>query len=148
GDERDPMEVLRIAARSLPRAEVERVDERLTRAELIAVEAAEPTAGMTDLIATSRRAGLTVAVVSNNSAAPIAEYLAHHGLDGEIDAVVGRPFGRPEKMKPDPHLLNEALHASGADAADAVFIGDSVTDVEAGRAAVVMTIGFANRPGK
>ncbi|SDD93928.1 HAD family hydrolase [Glycomyces harbinensis] len=148
GSERDPMEVLRAAAGSLSRAEVERVDEQLTQAELAAVESAEPTAGMADLIATARRVGLAVAVVSNNSAGPIAKYLKRHGLDGDIGAVIGRPFGRPERMKPDPYLLHEALSAIKVGASDAVFIGDSLTDVEAGTSAGVMTVGFANKPGK
>lgn len=146
--EPDPMEVLRAAAGSLSRAEVEQVDDHLTRAEMAAIESAEPTTGMVDLIRTARRAGLTVAVVSNNSAAPIVKYLNHHGLGGDIGIVVGRPFGRPERMKPDPYLLREALSASGVDAEAAVFIGDSITDVEAGKAAGVLTVGFANKPGK
>src|SRR5690606_9574093 len=41
--ERDPMEVLRSAARSPPAELVDRVDEQLNRAELEAVESAEPT---------------------------------------------------------------------------------------------------------
>jgi phosphoglycolate phosphatase len=35
-----------------------------------------------------------------------------------------------------------------AQPASAVFIGDSVTDIEAGQAASTPTIGYANKPGK
>lgn len=146
--EQDPMEVLRTAAGVLPREQVEGIDDQLGRAELKAVESAEPTAGMAELIATARNAGLSVAIVSNNSAAPIAKYLNDHSLDGAVDAVVGRPFGLPERMKPDPYLLAEALGTFSVDASRACFIGDSVTDIEAGRTAGVMTIGYANKPGK
>jgi HAD superfamily hydrolase (TIGR01509 family) len=146
--EQDPMEVLRAAAGSLPQDQIEQVDTQLTHAELAAVESAEPTAGMVNLISAARQAGLAVAIVSNNSASPIEKYLDKHGLADDISIVIGRPFGRPKQMKPDPHLLHEALKASRADASTAVFIGDSVTDVESGKAAGVMTVGFANKPGK
>ncbi|MDN3240983.1 HAD family hydrolase [Glycomyces tritici] len=147
-DEQDPMEVLRGAAGALPRAQVDSIDEQLSLAERSAVESAEPTPGMTDLIATAVTAGLAVAIVSNNSAEAIAKYLEQRGLDEVITVVIGRPFGLPERMKPDPHLLSEALKATGTDARQACFIGDSVTDVEAGKSAGVMTVGYANKKGK
>lgn len=147
-DEQDPMEVLRGAAASLPRAQVDSIDEQLSLAERSAVESAEPTPGMADLIATAVAGGLTVAIVSNNSAGAIAKYLKHHGLDEAIAVIIGRPFGLPERMKPDPYLLNEALEVTGTDARQACFIGDSVTDVEAGKSAGVVTIGYANKDGK
>ncbi|MEU6858551.1 HAD-IA family hydrolase [Glycomyces sp. NPDC046736] len=146
--ETDPMEVLRVAAGSLPGDQVEAVDAQLGVAEAEAVETAEPTPGAAALIDAARAAGLMVAIVSNNSAGPIAKYLKLHGLDGAISATVGRPFGRPERMKPDPHLLHAALQSLGIEPSQACFVGDSVTDIEAGRAAEVMTIGYANKPGK
>lgn len=147
-DEKDPMEVLRGAATSLPRSQVDSIDEQLSLAERSAVESAVPTPGMADLISTAVTAGLTVAIVSNNSAGAIAKYLNHHGFDEAVKVIIGRPFGFPERMKPDPYLLNEALKATGTDAQHACFIGDSVTDVEAGNSAGVMTIGYANKEGK
>ncbi|MQM26644.1 HAD family hydrolase [Glycomyces albidus] len=146
--ESDPMEVLRAAARSLSRDRVKQIDEQLSRAEMKAVETAQPTAGMADLIEVARRAGIGVVIVSNNSSDPIGSYLTRCGLDVAVDHVIGRPFGRPEQMKPDPYLLNQALKVTGLPASRACFIGDSVTDVEAGRAAGVTTIGYANKPGK
>ncbi|THV29652.1 HAD family hydrolase [Glycomyces paridis] len=146
--ETDPMEVLRIAAESLPRDRVEAVDAQLCAAETEAVETAEPTPGAAGLIDAARAAGLAVAIVSNNSAGPIAKYLKLHGLDGAVSATVGRPFGRPDRMKPDPFLLHEALGSLGAEPTRACFVGDSVTDIEAGTTAGVMTIGYANKPGK
>jgi phosphoglycolate phosphatase-like HAD superfamily hydrolase len=41
-----------------------------------------------------------------------------------------------------------ALTAMRTQPADALFIGDSVTDIEAGQAAGTHTIGYANKPGK
>jgi len=148
GEESDPMEVLRVAAETLPDERVQGIDEQLSLAEAAAVESAEPTPGAADLIATARQAGLAVAIVSNNSAGPISKYLERHGLDGDIPTIIGRPFGHPEKMKPDPYLLELALKLTGADAAQACFVGDSVTDIEAGNRVGVTTIGYANKPGK
>lgn len=51
-------------------------------------------------------------------------------------------------MKPHPHVLLRALTELAAPAESAVIVGDSVTDTEAGLAADVWTIGYANKPGK
>jgi phosphoglycolate phosphatase len=51
-------------------------------------------------------------------------------------------------MKPDPHLIERATSTLGVAPASCVFIGDQPTDVEAGQAARVTTIGYANKPGK
>lgn len=146
--ERDPMEVLRSAAKSLPAELVDRVDEQLTHAELDAVESAEPTPGAADLIVDASRSGITVAIVSNNGADAIAKYLNDHALAEHIHTVMGRPFGRPELMKPDPYLLRHVLDSTGIEAEQACFVGDSVTDIEAGAAVDVATVGYANKPGK
>lgn len=146
--ERDPMQVLRAVANSLSRDQVDSIDEQLSLAELAAVESAEPTPGAAELIAAALKAGLTVAIVSNNSEGAIAKYLKRHGLDGGISVIIGRPFGLPERMKPDPYLLHEALRSTGTEASHACFVGDSVTDVEAGKSAGIVTIGYANKAGK
>ncbi|WP_035698292.1 HAD family hydrolase, partial [Glycomyces tenuis] len=148
GGETDPMRVLRAAAEALPKHTVDRIDEFLCRAELRAIDTATPTPGTPDLIEAARRDGKTVGIVSNNCPRAIAEHLRRTGLDAHISLVVARPYGRPRRMKPDPYLLIRALSSTGTDPARACFIGDSVTDIEAGRAVGVTTIGYANRPGK
>ena len=47
------------------------------------------------------------------------------------------------RLKPDPYLVQIAVERLGVDAGRCVFVGDSVTDVEAGRAAGVRVIGLA-----
>ena len=54
----------------------------------------------------------------------------------------------PRLLKPHPFLIERGLMTVHARPADAVFIGDSVTDVEAGQAAGTPTVGYANKPGK
>ena len=56
--------------------------------------------------------------------------------------------GEPHLMKPNPFALRHALDVLGTPARDAVFIGDSVSDVQAGGAVGIRTIGYANKPAK
>jgi phosphoglycolate phosphatase len=58
-----------------------------------------------------------------------------HGLDGHVDAVVGRDT--VETHKPDPEPLLAVLDALGTDPSGALFVGDSDSDrVTAERAGV------------
>jgi phosphoglycolate phosphatase-like HAD superfamily hydrolase len=145
GSEEDPMEVLRFASKRLDQPSTEAVEEQLVQAETRAVESATPTPGALELIESANRAGLTVGIVSNNSAEAISSYLHRQGSADLLAMVEGRPFGQPDLMKPNPFLLHRALRTA---AEQACFIGDSVSDIVAGRAAKVMAIGYANKPGK
>lgn len=73
--------------------------------------------------------------------------LDHFGIAQSFDAIVGGdtlPF-----RKPDPEPVIEAIKLLGGTAADAVMIGDSENDVNAGRGAgartCAVTFGFRNR---
>jgi Haloacid dehalogenase-like hydrolase len=103
--------------------------------------------GVLSSVITSRT-GRTVTIVSNNSGAAIAAYLADHRLTGYIRAVVARDDSDPERMKPDPYRVREAVGLLDADQSTCVLAGDSTADVLAGHLAGVDVIGYANRPGK
>ncbi|MWV63922.1 HAD hydrolase-like protein [Halorubrum sp. JWXQ-INN 858] len=76
-----------------------------------------------------------IAVCSLNCEAACRIALGTHGIDGEVDAVVGRDT--VATYKPDPEPLLAALDALGADPGRAVFVGDSDRDaVTAERAGV------------
>jgi phosphoglycolate phosphatase len=92
--------------------------------------------------------GHKLGVVSNNSAQAVHEYLVLHRLDGYVSAISARTSSDPSLMKPSPYLLTQALSDLDIPPADALFVGDSVTDVEASIAARVRCIGYANKPGK
>ena len=51
-------------------------------------------------------------------------------------------------MKPNPAPILDAVDALGAKPADAVLVGDSLSDIEGARAAGIKVIGYANRPYK
>jgi len=97
----------------------------------------------------SRRfpAGRTVIIVSNNCSYAILEYLAIHRI-GPVAGVVGRDDSDPELMKPSPYLVRAAVGILDAHPAECAFVGDSTTDMLAGRLAGVPVIGYANKPGK
>lgn len=145
--ETDPIEIFRQAARLGPNAATT-AQQMLTAYETRAITTAQPTPGSADLIATARQTGRTVTIVSNNSGSAVAAYLADHQLTGYIRAIVARDDSDPERMKPSPYRVREAVHLLDADNADCTLIGDSTTDVMAGHLAGVAVIGYANRPGK
>ncbi|WP_127505069.1 HAD family hydrolase [Actinoplanes solisilvae] len=132
-------------------------DDELTRevaaacrdAEITATGTATPTPGTEDVLRAAQAAGYRTAIVSNNATEAIDAYLRRHNLFRYVSVVVARFDGMdPRLLKPNPFLLDRAVAALEGQSDEATFIGDSVSDVVAGRAAGVRTIGYANKPGK
>jgi len=84
-------------------------------------------------------AGGTVGVCTNKPEALARRVLRSMGLSDAIDAVVGGDT-ISGKQKPDPSPLLYCIEALGANACDAVFVGDSSIDVQTARAAAVPII--------
>jgi beta-phosphoglucomutase-like phosphatase (HAD superfamily) len=120
----------------------------LTAFETRAVPTAEPTRGSADLIVTATQTGRTVTIVSSNSGAAIAAYLADHRLTRHIRAIVACDDHDPDRMKPDPYRVRAAVGLLDADNHECVLIGDTTADVFAGLLAGVPVIGYANKPDK
>jgi len=93
------------------------------------------------------RLGRNVGIVSNNSEQVIRAFLAAHDLIDLNILVVGRKYGHPDLMKPNPWALHRAFAGLATSADRSVFIGDSVSDVEAARA-THLCMALANKPGK
>jgi HAD superfamily hydrolase (TIGR01509 family) len=146
--EPDPLAVLRWTGDNCGPALTTAVEDLLCALELRAIGSASPTPSGREVILAARGAGLPVAVVSNNSAGAVAAYLSTYGLAKYVGVIVGRPYARPERMKPHPAPILEAVRALAAEPPACVLIGDSLTDVKAARAAGVRVIGFANRQHK
>ncbi|WP_405360483.1 HAD-IA family hydrolase [Kitasatospora sp. NBC_00085] len=145
--EADPLALLRLIADARPDL-VEDTDGALAKLETEAVCVGRPTPGGESVLRACSRSGRSVSVVSNNAGAAIEIYLADHGLSGYVAGVYGRTPGDPSSMKPNPRLLLEAMKSTGHKPEECIFIGDAERDVEAGDAAGVATIGYANKPGK
>ncbi|MGH3717999.1 MAG: HAD family hydrolase [Pseudonocardiaceae bacterium] len=143
----DPFQVLTYAA-SLGEDEAHYVHAAFTALEVEAITTAEPTPGAHDLIRAWSATGRPLAIVSNNSTIAIHAYLDLHNLRTRVTHVSARTNPDPALLKPHPHLLTTALTALNVPPAAATFIGDSVTDIEAARAAGTMSIGYANKPRK
>lgn len=143
----DPHEVLRRVHTSDPEQAVV-IERVLSHHEREAAATATPTPQTRRLIATARRTGRTVSIVSNNSATAVERYLNLHDLDRYIDAVEGRTPDSVNRMKPDPTLVRQALDHIEAEPRTAVLVGNSPSDITAARNAGVEAIGFVDRPAK
>lgn len=143
--ETDPLAVLRWAGDHCGHDVTVAVEEALCAAELRAAALAEPTPFAREVIL---GAGVPVAIVSNNSAAAIEAYLTAHDLAAGVTAVVGRAYADPRRMKPNPAPVLDAVRTLGVEPSACALVGDSLSDIEAARAAGVTAIGYANRPWK
>jgi HAD superfamily hydrolase (TIGR01509 family) len=147
-NEPDPLEVLRWTGQNGTPELTAAVEDALCTAELRAVETAEPTPYGREVIVAARQIGRPVAVVSNNSARAVTAYLTTHRLAGHVSVVVGRTYADPAKMKPNPDPILRTVRALGVEPGECSLIGDSLSDIEGGRAAGVPVIGYANKPSK
>jgi phosphoglycolate phosphatase len=143
----DPHRLLVEVAIEIPQA-VGIVEDALTRSEVHAVDSAQITPRVTDLIDQVTGRGQRWAVVSNNSAESITRFCTREDFSRTPSLIMGRPAGEPHLMKPSPFVLRHALEILRTPARDAIFVGDSVSDVQAGRAVGIPTIGYANKPAK
>jgi len=98
--------------------------------------------GALETMAELHRRGRLVAIVSNIGRIALEPAIGRFGLAGHLDLVVARDDVR--FMKPDGEGLRRCLERLGVEAAHALFVGDSRTDVLAARDAglrVVIVIG-------
>jgi pyrophosphatase PpaX len=91
-----------------------------------------------DTLAELERRGHPMAVVTSKSDALAMRGLATSGILRFMEAIVG--CDSCSRHKPDPEPVRLALERIGYGPDEAVFIGDSVYDMEAGNAAGVTTI--------
>jgi len=146
--ERDPLEVLRWAA-TLGRPDVvRRVEMKLCAEEFAASRTAVPTPHGREVIVGAFEAGKPLAIVSNNSAGAINSYISRQRLGKYATFVVGRSFGQPDLMKPNPEPILRAAKSLNTAPADCVLIGDSLADIHGAHAAGLPVIGYANRDEK
>jgi len=110
------------------------------------IEEVEPLAGARDLITDLKAAGHTVVLASSAKQDELDHYIDL--LDVRELADDWTSSADVEESKPSPDLVHAALEKAGADAADAIMVGDTPWDIEAAakagvRTIAVMTGGFA-----
>ena len=107
--------------------------------------------GVVDALAQARKAGVVVVLATNQAAigrgiVTEATVTALHewlGTQVELDAVYFCPHHPDDGCacrKPMPGLLEQAITELDLDRANTVFVGDKVTDCEAGRAAGIEVV--------
>lgn len=94
--------------------------------------------GMADVLDALRGAGWTLGVATGMSDRGLAHCLATHGLTGHF-ATLQTADRHPSK--PHPAMLEAALFEAAAEAGQTVMIGDTVFDIDMGRAAGVRAVG-------
>jgi HAD superfamily hydrolase (TIGR01509 family) len=100
----------------------------------------QPLPGAVKLLRACKARGLTVVLAS--SAGEAESGVLRAALDAE-DAIDAATFsGEVDSSKPAPDLVRVALKKAGVPAEQAVFIGDTVWDVQASQKAAVPCIGL------
>lgn len=96
-----------------------------------------PFPGMRDAAVALRDAGYRLGVVTSKLGANAERELRTCGLDGLFDDMISATDVRRPKPDPEPVVLS--LRSLDLAAADALLVGDSIYDLQAGRAAGVDT---------
>lgn len=103
--------------------------------------------GAAEALAALGAAGVGVAVCTNKPEAIARLVLDRTGLGRHVRTLAG---GGAHRLKPDPDGVKACLAALGADADQAVYIGDHAVDVATARAAglpvVVVAFGYSQTP--
>lgn len=97
-----------------------------------------PFAGARVLVDRLRSRGLTCAAVSSASASDISDLLRVAGVADLMDVIVSADDA--DESKPDPDLVEIALDRVGVTAEEALMIGDTPYDIEAGTRAGVAVV--------
>ena len=95
-------------------------------------------AGARELVRHCHEAGLTTVLASSAGADEVEVIRRLLDIDEWLDHSTSSADG--DQSKPAPDLVQIALEKAGVDAADAVFVGDAVPDVEACKRAGVRCI--------
>lgn len=138
----DHLAVLRFAAEKHPQLLVT-VERACAQVETEAARSAQPSVHAADLLAFAAQRGVPVALVSNNAEDAVRQFFAVQRWTGRVAAFSCRTAENVTSMKPDPSMLLVACENLGIDPARAVFVGDSVSDVLAGKACGMPVIGLA-----
>ncbi|SFP83865.1 haloacid dehalogenase superfamily, subfamily IA, variant 3 with third motif having DD or ED/haloacid dehalogenase superfamily, subfamily IA, variant 1 with third motif having Dx(3-4)D or Dx(3-4)E [Saccharomonospora viridis] len=116
--------------------------------EVEAVSQAPQAPGLPAVLDYLTSEGRIVTIVSNNSTVAIETYLRQAGLDHYVAGVSARTAADITRLKPNPHLLQQAMTTHGTRPGECLMVGDSVTDIHAAHAAGTPVVAYANKPGK
>ena len=92
------------------------------------------------VLKTLRQEGRQIAVVSNSTSKIVEGLLRQTSLYPYVDVCIGA--NERIRSKPEPDLILAAMEKMAVGAADVCYIGDSIFDEQAARAASVFFIGY------
>jgi phosphoglycolate phosphatase len=109
-----------------------------------AIDKTKPYDGVEEMLDSVKKSGLKMAVISNKPDAQTQYIVSKFFGDGLFDYVIGNRSDLP--LKPDPAIVRLTLESLGVSSADALYVGDTGTDMKtaknAGCFAVGVTWGF------
>lgn len=106
----------------------------------------KPMDGCAELLAKLTEEGYRMAIVSTKRKETVELGLDQFGLKDYFEVILGSE--EVENSKPDPEGLFEACRIMKASKDNAVYIGDSATDIEAARRAGMYSIGVIFNPDR
>ncbi|MHB8459365.1 MAG: HAD family hydrolase [Candidatus Limnocylindrales bacterium] len=101
------------------------------------VALAHPLADLGALFGALRNAGIRIGIATADDRGPTLRTLDALGIAGLVDAVVCADDG--VAVKPAPDMIFELCRAVGVPAAETAIVGDTIADLQMGRAAGVRT---------
>lgn len=108
----------------------------------------KPYNGITELLFKLKELGITLAVASNKHHSATVELIAHY-FGNDIFSVV---YGKREGVcpKPNPAIVLDIIEICGVSAPEVLYIGDSCTDMQTAKNAMVRSVGvtWGFRPRK
>jgi len=118
--------------------EADRISESRGEAFRRELPALQPTPGARDLLELLRDTGLALVVATSAQADEVQAILRQAGVADLIDTTASS--GDAERSKPDPDIVQAALHKSREGSAHCIMIGDTPYDIEAANRARVPCI--------
>lgn len=97
------------------------------------VELAFPLADLPALFSSLKTCGLHIAVATTDDRAPTIATLAKLGLEAWVTEIICADEGTP--VKPAPDMVLAVCHALGVPPSKTVVVGDTIADLQMGRAA-------------
>lgn len=95
--------------------------------------------GVRDTLSELMKKGIHMAIISNKHSRLSRSLLQRLGVDTYFSAILG-PDSHPFR-KPSPKSIQKLLDDLGIDASKGVIVGDSASDILAGKSAGVVTVG-------
>jgi len=99
----------------------------------------EPYEGIIELIDNLKAKGIKTAIVSNKPDYPTKCVIKEIFGEGYFDYVIGQREGIP--IKPDPYSILEVMSSENVKKDECIYIGDSGSDMKAGKNAGIFSVG-------